>query len=149
MDIVFHPIGWIHTPYVEKVPFQPDPEAQGEFYIELNPEYKKGLYLLEQSEYIYVLFYIDRLKEKVTMLAKPPMAGGKEVGLFASRSPRRPNPIGLSAVRLKRIEGNRLDISGIDTLDNTPLLDIKPYIKRLDIKEDSNNGWLDQMAKQS
>ncbi len=149
MDIVFHPIGWIHTPYHDSVPHQPDPDAQGDFYIDLNPEYVEGLYKLEYSQYIYVFFHIDRLKQKVSMRAKPPMAGGLEVGLFASRSPRRPNPIGLSAVRLKSIEGNRLNISGIDTLDNTPLLDIKPYVKRLDIKEDSNNGWLDQIKKQS
>jgi tRNA-Thr(GGU) m(6)t(6)A37 methyltransferase TsaA len=148
MDIVFHPIGWIHTPYHDNVPFQPDPDAEGEFYIDLNEDYVQGLHLLEKSKYIIVLFHIDRLKEKVSMLAKPPRAGGLEVGLFASRSPRRPNPIGLSAVRLKGIEGNRLYISGIDTLDNTPLLDIKPYMKHLDIKEDSNSGWWEDIKPQ-
>jgi tRNA-Thr(GGU) m(6)t(6)A37 methyltransferase TsaA len=146
MDIVFHPIGWIHTPYHDMAPHQPDPEAEEDFHIDLNQEYARGLYLLEKSKFIYVLFYIDRLKKKVSMMAKPPRAGGMEVGLFASRSPRRPNPIGLSTVRLKGIEGNRLHISGIDTLDNTPLLDIKPYMKDLDIKEDANNGWREDIA---
>ena len=141
MDIIFHPIGWIHTPYQDKVPFQPDPDAEGEFYIDLNQEYTEGLYLLDTLQYINVLFHIDRLKQEVSMRAQPPRAGGMEVGLFASRSPRRPNPIGLSVVRLLSIEGSRLNISGIDTLDNTPLLDIKPYMRRLDIKEDANNGW--------
>ena len=145
MDILFHPIGWIHTPYQSSPPFQPDPEAEGEFYIELNPELEEGLYKLELCRYIIVLFYLDRPDKPVTLKVKPPRGKGIEVGLFASRSPRRPNPIGISAVKLKSIEKNRLNISGIDVLDGTPLLDIKPYVKRLDIKEDSNNGWLDEV----
>ncbi len=143
MDIVFHPIGRVRTPYttVGDPPHQPDPSAPGKFYIELNPDLTDGLYKLETFAYIHVFFYLDRPDKPVTLHVKPPKAGGIEVGLFASRSPRRPNPIGLSTVRLKSITGSRLDISGIDVLDKTPLLDIKPYIKRLDIKEDADNGW--------
>ena len=68
-----------------------------------------------------------------------------EVGLFASRSPVRPNPIGLSIVRLKRIEGNVVYTSGLDVFDGTPLLDIKPYIKGLDSKDDANYGWIKEL----
>jgi tRNA (adenine37-N6)-methyltransferase len=143
MDIVFKPIGWIHTPYQDAPPHQPEPDADGEFYIDLNPDLVEGLYELETFK--YVLFYLDRPDKPVSMRAKPPMAGGREVGLFASRSPRRPNAIGLSIVWLKKIEGARLYISGIDVLDNTPLLDIKPYIKGLDAKDGANRGWRDEL----
>ena len=149
MEIAFKPIGRIRTPYTEKKPpHQPDPEAEGEFYIELNPDLVEGLDKLESFNYIHVLFHLDRPDRPVTLRAKPPMARGMEVGLFASRSPRRPNAIGLSAVRLKGIEGNRLHISGIDVLDETPLLDIKPYSPRVDVKSDANNGWLDEIDRQ-
>ena len=142
MDLTFKPIGRIRTPYTDaRPPHQPDPSADGDFYIDLDPAYQDGLFELDTFTYIYVLFYLDRPSKPAGMRAKPPRAGGREVGLFASRSPHRPNPIGLSAVRLKKIEGTRLHISGIDALDNTPLLDIKPYVRDLDIKEDSNLGW--------
>ena len=145
MDIQFKPIGWIRTPYQKAPPHQPEPDADGEFYIDLNPDLVEGLYKLESFNYIYVLFFLDRPDKPVSMRAKPPTAGGREVGLFASRSPRRPNAIGLSSVRLKKIEGSRLHISGIDVLDNTPLLDIKPYVNGLDNKTGANRGWRDEM----
>ena len=146
MDILFHPIGTIHTPYTsqEEVPHQPDPEAEGGFYIQLNPELVDGLYRLDSFNYIQVFFFLDRPDKPVTLRVRPPSGGGMEVGLFASRSPRRPNPVGLSTVRLKAIDGSRLDISGIDVLDNTPLLDIKPYFKGLDFRDDANEGWRNQ-----
>ncbi|HSL61724.1 MAG TPA: tRNA (N6-threonylcarbamoyladenosine(37)-N6)-methyltransferase TrmO [Desulfotignum sp.] len=143
MDILFHPIGTIHTPYTthDQVPHQPDPEATGKFYIQLNPELTDGLYRLNTFNYIQVFFFLDRPDKPVTLHVRPPSGGGMEVGLFASRSPRRPNPIGLSTVKLFNISGSRLDISGIDVLDNTPLLDIKPHFKGLDLKDDANDGW--------
>ena len=144
MDIRFRPIGWIRTPYKDNPPNQPDPEVEGEFRIDLDPDLTDGLYKLESFHYIYVLFYQNRPDKPVSLRVRPPGGGGVEVGLFASRSPRRPNPIGISTVRLKRIEDNRLYISGIDVLDRTPLLDIKPYLKKLDAKEDADNGWSDK-----
>jgi tRNA-Thr(GGU) m(6)t(6)A37 methyltransferase TsaA len=146
MDILFHPIGTIHTPYTTQadVPHQPDSEAAGEFYIQLNPELVDGLYRLDTFNYIQVFFFLDRPDKPVTLHVRPPSGGGMAVGLFASRSPRRPNPIGLSTVRLLGISDNRLDISGIDVLDNTPLLDLKPHFKGLDLKDDANDGWRSQ-----
>ena len=79
------------------------------------------------------------------MDVSPPWANGLRVGLFASRSPLRPNPIGLSVVRVKGIENNRVYTSGLDVFDGTPLLDIKPYINDLDSKCDANNGWVQNM----
>jgi len=76
------------------------------------------------------------------MRVSPPWAGGKQVGVFASRSPVRPNPVGLSIVRIKKIAGNKIYTSGLDVFDNPPLLDIKPYIKGLDNKDDADYGWI-------
>ena len=143
MDIRFQAIGVIHTPYRESAPYQPVEEAEGEFTVVLEPRYEAGLFRLEKFRYIYVIYYIDRLNVKPKMRVKPPWAGGVEVGLFASRSPVRPNPIGLSVVRVKKIEANIIYTSGLDVFDGTPLLDIKPYIKELDSKNDANNGWIE------
>jgi len=79
------------------------------------------------------------------MTVSPPWTPDTKVGLFASRSPARPNPIGISIVRVKKITGNEIITSGLDVFDNTPLLDIKPYIKDLDSKNDANYGWLDDL----
>jgi len=141
METKLKPIGVIRTPYTNKPPHQPEPDAEGEFYIELNPEFAEGLHKLESYTYVYVLFHLDRTTRPVKLLVTPPWAAGVQVGLFASRSPHRPNPIGLSIVRLKDIDGNRLDITGIDAMDRTPLLDIKPYVRSLDCKNDANDGW--------
>ena len=75
----------------------------------------------------------------------PPWLENKELGLFATRTPCRPNPIGLSIVKLINVIDNRLYVSGLDVFDNTPLLDIKPYIKELDDKSDANYGWLNDV----
>jgi tRNA-Thr(GGU) m(6)t(6)A37 methyltransferase TsaA len=147
MDMQLKSIGRIRTPYHENPPHQPDPDAEGDFYIDLDPTFEDGLYKLASSRYIYVLFYFDRQDKTVALRVKPPWADGVEVGLFASRSPHRPNPIGLSIVRLKQIDGARLYISGIDVLDNTPLLDIKPYVKGLDNKDNANRGWQDEQTE--
>ena len=74
----------------------------------------------------------------------PPRGNGKEVGLFATRSPNRINPIGLTVAKIKSINGNRIYTFGLDILDGSPLLDIKPYIRDFDMKEDANLGWIDE-----
>lgn len=137
------PIGVIRTPYQKTAPFQPQEDDHRDFYLELNPSMLEALDGLEAFRYIYVLFHIDRLDRPVKMRVSPPWARGRSVGLFASRSPVRPNPIGLSVVRIKKIEGTRVYTSGLDVFDETPLLDIKPYLKDLDAKLDANYGWLD------
>jgi len=78
----------------------------------------------------------------------PSWANGIVTGVFASRSPLRPNPIGLSVVRVKDIQDNVIHTSGLDVFDGTPLLDIKPYIKDLDVKTDANYGWVDDVQDQ-
>jgi len=143
--ISFQPIGTIKTPYTNSAPYQPVDTDTQEFYLELKPEYVAGLKDLNSFTYIYVLYYIDRLNGGCKMEVAPPWANGQRVGLFASRSPLRPNPIGLSVVRVKGIDNNRVYTSGLDVFDGTPLLDIKPYINDLDSKCDANNGWVQNM----
>ncbi len=148
-SITFKPLGVIRTPYTEDdAPFQAPRNGQDEARLVLYPEYEKGLKDLQTFKYIYVLFHLDRARKRVTMTAHPPWAGGKEVGLFASRSPNRPNPIGLSIVKIKEIRGREVITSPLDAFDGTPLLDIKPYIKDLDVKEDANHGWMDEKDRE-
>jgi len=138
----FKEIGTIHTPYTDNAPYQPVDEDKGDFQIILNPEYVDGLHALEKFTYIYVIYYIHRISREEENIVSPPWTGGLEVGIFASRSPVRPNPIGLSIVKVKKIVDNKIFTSGLDVFDGTPLLDIKPYIKDLDSKKDANYGWI-------
>jgi tRNA (adenine37-N6)-methyltransferase len=138
-------IGTIHTPYVDYAPYQPVENDGGNFRIIIKPQYAKGLYKLSDFRYIYVLYHTHLIKQKLSMRVSPPWTGGLKVGVFASRSPVRPNPLGLSIVRIKEIKNNEITTSGMDVFDGTPLLDIKPYIKDLDTKDDANYGWLEEM----
>ncbi len=140
-SLTMHPIGIVHTPYVDMAPVRPDENIEGEFYLDVDPKYQTALQNLDEFSHIIVLFYFDRTK-KVHLTAHPPNFPGKEVGVFASRSPFRPNHIGMDIVKLLRIKENRIYTSHLDILDNTPLLDIKPYVPDIDLKADASNGWI-------
>ena len=144
-DYRLEQIGIIKTPYKNSAPYQPVDADEQEFYMILDRQYTGGLSELEKFSYIYVIYYADRIIRKVEMTVSPPWARGKRVGVFASRTPVRPNPIGLSIVRIKNIVENKIYTSGLDVFDGTPLLDIKPYIKDLDNKTDANYGWVEEM----
>jgi tRNA-Thr(GGU) m(6)t(6)A37 methyltransferase TsaA len=139
-------IGVIRTPYTDNAPYQPVDNDEGDFRIVIDRQYIDGLRQLDKFSYIYVIYLVDRTKRELSMAVTPPWSGGKEVGVFASRSPVRPNPIGLSVVRIKRIVGNEIYTSGLDAFDRTPVLDIKPYIKDLDTKADADYGWIENPA---
>ena len=145
--ICFAPIGIIRTPYKDWAPHQPveREEEQEGFRLLVFDKYSKGLKDMDRFAYIHVLFFCDRVKKDPAMVVSPPWARGKSVGLFAARSPARPNPIGLSVVRPLRVEGNEITISPIDAFDETPILDIKPYFKDLDAKRDADCGWADDL----
>ncbi len=143
--ITFNSIGFIQTPYINKAPRQPIPNDAGEFALILKKEYKKALKQLDSFKYIYVIYYLDKAIWPNELELSKPLKNKQKVGLFASRSPNRPNPIGLSVVKIKKIEKNVIYISGIDAFNGTPLLDIKPYIKKFDSKLDANNGWLNDL----
>jgi len=139
-------IGVIRTPYTYNAPYQPVDNDEGDFRIVIDRQYIDGLRQLDKFSYIYVIYLVDRTKRELSMAVTPPWSGGTEVGVFASRSPVRPNPIGLSVVRIKRIVGNEIYTSGLDAFDRTPVLDIKPYIKDLDTKADADYGWIENSA---
>jgi tRNA-Thr(GGU) m(6)t(6)A37 methyltransferase TsaA len=145
-SIFLRKIGVIHSPYLDNAPTQPiEVESdESEYIIEIDEEYTDGLADLTDFKYIYVIFYLHRYKQddsNINLTAYPPWLE-RGVGLFSSRSPVRPNPIGLSVVKIKKIEKNKIYVYGIDALDGTPLLDIKPYFKDVDSKSDANNGWI-------
>ncbi len=140
-------IGHVHSPYTKDgwTPSQPlEREApEGAFKIVLDPAYVAGLKDLESFSHLYILAYLHQQTE-AKMTAHPPWAKGLEVGLFASRSPRRVNPIALSIVKLLKIEGNELYISPVDLYNETPVLDIKPYMKTIDSRPEANDGWAER-----
>lgn len=138
-------IGTIRTPYENNAPYQPIEEDEGTFQIILDPEYAEGLYKLGTFKYIFVIYLIDRVTRQYSDMITPSWAPSAHVGIFASRSPVRPNPIGISTVKVKKIEKNVIFTSGLDVFNETPLLDIKPYIKDLDSKKDANFGWVEEL----
>lgn len=139
------PIGVIKTPYISSAPYQPLRDSTEEdFCIVLNSEFVEGLYRLESFRYIYVIYFLDRINRKPSKIISQPWSNGERVGVFASRSPVRPNSIGLSVVEIKSIKDNTIYISSIDAFNDTPVIDIKPYIKDLDTMDDANYGWIDR-----
>ncbi len=139
--VEYEPIGTIRTPYEAEAPFQPVPE-EGDFALEIDPAYREGLADLTEFTYAYVLFHLDESRD-FDLSVTPPWRSGDSIGLFATRSPHRPNPIGLCVVELGPIDAGTVTISAIDAFDGTPLLDIKPYVDGLDAKRDANLGWID------
>jgi len=136
------PIGTIHTPYLtpEDMPVQPAGAGDTQAMILLRPGYQAGLADLDGFSHIY-LIYEFHLSSGYSLVVRP-FLDDKTHGVFATRAPRRPNPLGLSIVRLLSIEANRLTVAGADIVDGTPLLDIKPYIEAFDRVEHPANGWL-------
>ena len=134
------PIGVIHSPFTDKkqTPIQPT-RSQAVGQVEVYPEFAEGLQDLEDLSHI-ILLYIFHQSNGYTLLVKP-FLDDQLHGLFATRYPYRPNPIGLSIVRLLARRENILEIEGVDVLDGTPLLDIKPYVPDFDVREDVHTGW--------
>jgi tRNA-Thr(GGU) m(6)t(6)A37 methyltransferase TsaA len=142
---ILNSIGVIRSPYLQNAPYQPIDKDKGVFKIVLDKKYIKALKELESFTYIYVIYYLNKVQRSNKLTLSPPWANNVEIGVFASRSPNRPNPIGLSVVKIIKIVGNNIFISSIDAFDKTPLLDIKPYINKLDAKSDANFGWINEM----
>ena len=135
------PIGIIHSPHqrAEGTPIQAALAAGVKGTVEVFPEYAAGLRDLDGFERIWLVYWFDRAKP--AELVVTPYLDTTPRGLFATRAPCRPNPIGLLAVRLVGIVGNILQVDGVDILDNTPLLDIKPYIPAFDAFQAKRIGW--------
>lgn len=146
--MIIHPIATAHTPFAEKfaIPRQPHlaPAAMGR--IELLPPYNKpeALVGLDQVSHLWLLFVFHQAlpgdNEPPRLRVRPPRLGGNtHVGVFATRSTHRPNSIGQSVVKLEKIEGSQLWVSGIDLMDGTPIIDIKPYVPYADSHPDAYN----------
>ncbi len=146
--IEYTPIGIIHSPFKEPkgVPIQPSASRGVEGYVEIFPEFVPGLKDLEGFSHIILLYHFH-LSKPFSLLVKPYL-DDKHHGVFATRAPARPNPIGLSIVQLLSIEKNILHIRDVDIVDGTPLLDIKPYVPQFDHRDNVRIGWLeDNIAK--
>jgi tRNA-Thr(GGU) m(6)t(6)A37 methyltransferase TsaA len=143
-NIIYHPIGIVHSPFMvpEGTPIQSVAGNNVEAVIEIYPEFVEGLLDLEHFSHIYVLYHLHLACSK--SLRVIPFLDTVSHGIFATRSPGRPNPIGISIVSLDRREGNLLHIRNIDILDGTPVLDIKPYVTQFDSVVTAKNGWLDK-----
>ncbi len=142
--IWMRPIGVIRSPFTETkgMPIQGVFAGDLEGVVELKEEYVAGLKDLAAFSHAILLYYFHHSDcEKVV---GRPFLESDEHGIFAIRSPYRPNHIGLSVVRIKRIEANRLHFTQVDILDGTPLLDIKPYVRQFDCREDARCGWIDK-----
>lgn len=144
------PIGYIHTDFKEKfgIPRQSGRVESLIGRVELLPEYqgKEALRGIEEFSHLWLIFGFSKAeRNRDTLTVRPPRLGGnKRIGVFASRSPFRPNSLGLSVVKLERVEGEELIVSGIDLLDGTPIYDIKPYLPYADSKPDAKGSYAEE-----
>lgn len=142
MEVRYKPIGVIHSPFrdIEGTPIQPIGAKGVIGVVEVYPEYCEGLKDIDGFSHI-ILIYHFHLSKGYSLVVKPFMDSNLH-GVFATRAPKRPNPIGISVVKLVKVEGCRLYIEGVDVIDGTPLLDIKPYVPEFDAREAERIGWL-------
>ncbi len=140
MEYLMKPIGVIHSPFStkEETPIQPV-RSQARGLVEVYPQFEAGLDDLEGFSHLFLLYVFHRSEEYD--LKVRPFLDDSLHGLFATRYPCRPNPIGLSVVELVSRQGSRLEIQGVDVLDGTPLLDIKPYVPEFDTRQNVRSGW--------
>ncbi len=145
--IEYRPIGVIHTPFadLQGMPIQPSRGKGVRGTVEVFAEFAEGLTDLDGFSHIVLLYHLHR--SHGYRLRVIPFLDTTERGLFATRAPKRPNPIGLSVVRLLTVEGNRLTVEDLDILDGTPLLDIKPYVGDFDRRDAVRMGWLDEVRE--
>ena len=149
--IQYKPIGIIKSPFkqLDGMPIQPIGACGVHGEIHINEEYEEGLADLEEFSHIILIYHLH-LSNGYSLRVKP-FLDDKKHGIFATRAPKRPNSIGLSVVRLEKVEGTVVHISNVDIVDGTPLLDIKPYIPHFDKKEDEDIciGWFEDKHKEA
>lgn len=145
-SIEIHPIGIIHSPYreIKHMPIQPLAAHNVKGTVEVFSQYIEGLKDLEGFSHITLVYHFH--ESKGFKLQVVPFMDTKLRGVFATRAPKRPNGIGISTVKLLKVEGNILHIEQVDVLDGTPLIDIKPFSPRFDNRLDAVSGWLDKSA---
>ncbi len=145
MDVTYRPIGVLHTPFrdLSAMPIQPTSRASAPGTAEIFAEYAEGLRDLDGFSHVILLYHLHRARR--VELTVVPFLGSEPRGVFATRAPARPNPIGLSIVSLVRVEGRTLYFGNVDILDDTPLLDLKPYVPAFDRPGQARAGWLESL----
>jgi len=135
------PVGYVRSPYSDTrdIPKGPGAKHEAEGSIEVLPEFEAGLQDIEGFSHLYIIWVFDRVTG-YSLTAQPP-TDDRSHGVFATRSPERPNPLGLTVVELLRREGNTLHVRGVDMLDGTPILDLKPYLSSIPAAQ-LRRGWL-------
>ena len=148
-SITYRPIGVIRSEHTEpeETPIQPVYAEGCRGRAEVFPEFAAGLRDLEGFSRVYLVYHMHKAERP--RLTVQPFLQDVERGVFATRKPCRPNPIGLSIVKMVRREGNILYLDGVDVLDGTPLLDIKPYTARFDCIAGTRNGWQDEVDEET
>ncbi|MGZ3745715.1 MAG: tRNA (N6-threonylcarbamoyladenosine(37)-N6)-methyltransferase TrmO [Pseudobdellovibrionaceae bacterium] len=146
------PIGYLQSSYRDKfgTPRQPglSPHAWSRLKIRADLQPEQALQGLEKFSHLWLIFIFHQNKTaRYHAKVHPPRLGGESMGVFATRSPHRPNPLGLSLVELVRIEGDSLILAGADLVDETPILDIKPYLPEIEAKPEAKTGWLEKADK--
>jgi len=149
IEIKLRPIGVLKSPFTDTrgVPIQSIYGEGIEGVVEIFPEYIEGLKDLAGFSHIILIYYFH-LSKKCSLKVKPYL-DNKERGVFATRAPSRPNPIGISIVRLIKVEENKLKIKDVDICNMTPILDIKPYIPDFDIRKTTKIGWLENQINKA
>jgi tRNA-Thr(GGU) m(6)t(6)A37 methyltransferase TsaA len=139
--ITFRPIGVIRTPYneTEGMPIQATAAIGVPGRIELDPDLVEGLADLEGFSHLTLLYHLHRIESP--KLTVTPFLDDRAHGIFATRAPARPNPIGISTVRMVAVSGSTIEIQDVDMVDGTPLLDIKPYVPAFDHRDGVDVGW--------
>ena len=149
MEFTYKAIGVIHSSFTDKssTPIQ-SIFSKEKGTVEIFREYADGLKDIEGFSHLYLIYHFDRAEEHC-LTQKPFLDGTRARGIFATRHFNRPNHIGLSLVELLKVNGNVLEIGGVDIMDGTPLLDIKPYVRKFDLREDVRSGWFDERCIES
>jgi tRNA-Thr(GGU) m(6)t(6)A37 methyltransferase TsaA len=143
MQITFYPIGVVHSPFKElsDMPIQPVGDHCEPGVVEIFDEFVEGLQDLEGFSHVILIYFFHQVEERA--LSVIPFLDDHQRGIFATRAPVRPNPIGISVVRMTNLKGSILEVDGLDILDGTPILDIKPYIPEFDYHPEAIIGWLE------
>lgn len=146
-QIVYDPIGIIHTEFTNKenTPIQSFLASESKGWVEVFPRFADGLKDIEGFSHLILIYHFHRA-ECCSLTAKP-FLDKEQRGIFSIRYFNRPNPIGISIVKLENVKDNILSISGVDILDGTPLLDIKPYVPDFDIRHDVKAGWYNHASE--
>jgi tRNA-Thr(GGU) m(6)t(6)A37 methyltransferase TsaA len=143
-SFVMTPVGYVRSPYSDtaQIPKGPGAEHTAEGTLEMRSDLADGLQDIEGFSHLFVIWAFDR-SQGHELVTEPPLDPGRRHGVFTTRSPRRPNPLGLSVVELLAREGSRLRVRGVDMLDGSPILDVKPYLSSVPA-EKLRRGWVDE-----